>query len=361
MKTIGILTGGGDAPGLNAVIRAAVKTAIITYKYQVVGIQDGFDGLIKPGKMKPLTIESVHGILPKGGTILGTTNRGNPFEYKVSQAGEVVTKDYSSIVAHNVREAGIDCLIIVGGDGTLGIAQRFHEMGLPVVGIPKTIDNDLSATEFTFGFDTAVDAATWAVDRLHSTAESHHRVMLIEVMGRNAGWISLYSGVAGGADVILIPEIPYNMDSIVAKIQRRSEGGSKFSLIVVAEGAMPMGGGESYVNEEIDKLAPKRLGGAAETLANRISKLTSFEVRTTVLGHLQRGGSPSAYDRILGTKFGAAAVRLVSQDKYGYMVALRDNKVYDIEIAKAVGAMKTVSLDDDLLVSAKEMGICFGE
>ena len=362
MKTIGILTGGGDAPGLNAVIRAAVKTAIITYNYKVVGIEDGFDGLIKPGKMRKLTIESVHGILPKGGTILGTTNRGNPFAYRVKlDNGEVVEKDYSEIVMHNVREAGIDVLVIVGGDGTLTIAQKFFEKGLKVVGVPKTIDNDLSATEFTFGFDSAVDAATDAVDRLHATAESHHRVMLIEVMGRNAGWIALYSGVAGGADVILIPEIPVNLDSIIGKINRRNERGSKFSIIVVAEGAKMAGEEEHYVEEGADKLAPRRLGGMATYLAEKIYEKTGYETRTTVLGHLQRGGSPSAYDRILGTKFGAAAIRMVHQEKYGFMVGLHNNKTYEIEIDKAVHELNNVEMDDDLLVSAKEMGICFGE
>lgn len=361
MKTIGILTGGGDAPGLNAVIRAVVKTAIITYNYRVVGIEDGFEGLIKPGKMRKLTMDSVHGILPKGGTILGTTNRGNPFAYKIKIGDEVVEKDYSEIVMHNVREAGIDALIIVGGDGTLTIAQKFFEKGLKIVGVPKTIDNDLSATEFTFGFDSAVDAATDAVDRLHTTAESHHRVMLIEVMGRHAGWIALYSGVAGGADVILMPEIPVHINSIIGKINRRNEHGSKFSIIVVAEGATLAGEEEHYVVEGSDKLAPKRLGGIATYLADKIYELTGYETRTTVLGHLQRGGSPSAYDRILGTKFGAAAVRLVHKEKFGYMVGLRNNQTYEIEIANAVNVLNNVTMEDDLVVSALEMGICLGE
>jgi len=361
MKTIGILTGGGDAPGLNAVIRAVVKTAIITYNYKIMGIEDGFDGLIKPGKMRKLTLKDVSGILPKGGTILGTTNRGNPFAYRCMEDGKVVEKDYSSIVMHNVREAGIDAMIIVGGDGTLSIAQKFFEMGMKVVGVPKTIDNDLSATEFTFGFDSAVDEATDAVDRLHTTAESHHRVMLIEVMGRNAGWISLFSGVAGGADVILIPEIPFNIDSIVDKINERSEKGSKFSIIVVAEGAKPIGGEESYTDKGVDKLAPRRLGGAAERLADILFERTGHETRVTVLGHLQRGGSPSAYDRILGTKFGAAAVRLVNQEKWGKMVGLRNAQTYEIDIKAAIGELNTVKPDDDLLISAREMGICFGE
>lgn len=361
MKTVGILTGGGDAPGLNAVIRAVVKTAILTYNYRVVGIEDGFEGLIKPGKMRKLTLESVHGILPKGGTILGTTNRGNPFAYKMKIGDEIVEKDYSEIVMHNVREAGIDALIIVGGDGTLTIAQKFFEKGLKIVGVPKTIDNDLSATEFTFGFDSAVDAATDAVDRLHTTAESHHRVMLIEVMGRHAGWIALYSGVAGGADVILIPEIPVHIDSIVEKINKRNEYGSKFSIIVVAEGATLFGEEEHYVNEGSDKLAPRRLGGISTYLADKIYELTGYETRTTVLGHLQRGGSPSAYDRILGTKFGAAAVRLVNQGKFGFMVGLHNNQTYEIEIANAVNVLNNVTMEDDLVISAREMGICLGE
>lgn len=361
MKTIGILTGGGDAPGLNAVIRAVVKTAIITYKYKIMGIEDGFDGLIKPGKMRRLTLKDVSGILPKGGTILGTTNRGNPFSYRCIEDGKVIERDYSNIVMHNVREAGIDAMIIVGGDGTLSIAQKFFEMGMNIVAVPKTIDNDLSATEFTFGFDSAVDEATDAVDRLHTTAESHHRVMLIEVMGRNAGWIALFSGVAGGADVILMPEIPFSVDSIVDKINRRSERGSKFSIIVVAEGAKPIDGGESYHEVGVDKLSPRRLGGAADRLADTLFEKTEHEIRVTVLGHLQRGGSPSAYDRILATKFGAAAVRLVSREQWGMMVGLRNAQTYEIEIKAAIGELNTVKPDDDLLISAKEMGICFGE
>jgi 6-phosphofructokinase 1 len=360
MKTIGILTGGGDAPGLNAVIRSVVKISILKHGWKVFGIEDGFDGLIKPCKMKELTLKKVHGILPKGGTILGTTNRGNPFAYRTMENGQVVEKDYSPIVMHNVREAGIDALIIVGGDGTLSIAQEFYEKGLNIVGVPKTIDNDLSATEFTFGFDSAVDAATDAVDRLHTTAESHHRVMLIEVMGRNAGWIALYSGMAGGADVILIPEIPASIDKIIRKIERRKEKGEKFSIIVVAEGAN-LGDGEQIYHESIDKLAPKRLGGIAERVADAINQRTGTETRVTVLGHLQRGGSPSAYDRILGTLFGAAAVKLVEEEKYGRMVALNNNQIYDIEIKEAVGMLKRVPQDDQLVQAAKSMGICFGD
>ncbi len=360
MKKIAILTGGGDAPGLNAVIRAVVKTAILHYGMKVMGVEDGFDGLVKPGKMRELTLDSVNGILPKGGTILGTTNRGNPFAYKVMEGNKVVEKDYSQIVLHNIREAGIHALIVVGGDGTLAIAQKFYELGLNIVGVPKTIDNDLCATEFTFGFDSAVDAATDAVDRLHATAESHHRVMFLEVMGRNAGWIALYSGVAGGADVILIPEIPYLVDAVIKKIEDRSRRGSKFSIVVVAEGAKPQGGCEQYV-ESNDKLGPRRLGGAADLLAEHVFIKTGFETRTTVLGHLQRGGSPSAYDRTLGTRFGAGAVRLVSQEKFGWMPALENGKIYYTEISKSIGALKTVEQDNDLLASAREMGISFGE
>jgi ATP-dependent phosphofructokinase / diphosphate-dependent phosphofructokinase len=359
MKTIGILTGGGDAPGLNAVIRAVVKTAILTHGWKVLGIEDGFDGLIKPGKMRKLDMESIHGILPKGGTILGTTNRGNPFAYKEMENGKVVEKDFSGIVAHNVREAGIDALIVVGGDGTLAIAQKFHEMGLHIVGVPKTIDNDLSATEFTFGFDSAVDAATDAVDRLHATAESHHRVMFLEVMGRDAGWIALYSGMAGGADVILIPEIPFKVENIINKIQDRNESGSKFSIIVVAEGAT-FDGGEEIYHDSVDKLAPRRLGGVAERIADLVFEKTGFDTRVTVLGHLQRGGSPSAYDRILGTRFGAGAVRLIAEGKFGWMVALQNGQVYNIEINKAIGEIRHVQMDNDLLMAAREMGISFG-
>jgi ATP-dependent phosphofructokinase / diphosphate-dependent phosphofructokinase len=360
MKTIGILTGGGDAPGLNAVIRAVTKVAVLEYNWKVLGIEDGFDGLIKPCKMRELDLGSVSGILPRGGTILGTTNRGNPFAYKVIENGEPVEKDYSHIVIHNVKEAGIDALIIVGGDGTLSIAQMFQDRGLNIVGVPKTIDNDLSATEFTFGFDSAVDAATDAVDRLHSTAESHHRVMLIEVMGRDAGWIALYAGVAGGADVILIPEIPVDVDCIIDKIDERKKRGRKFSIIVVAEGAK-LKDREQVYQENVDKSAPKRLGGVAQYIGDVITQKTGIETRTTVLGHLQRGGSPSAYDRILGTLFGASAVRLVAEEKFGRMVALRNNDIYDIPIKDAIGEIKKVSADHNLVISARSMGICFGD
>src|SRR5689334_16089031 len=318
-RTIGILTGGGDCPGLNDVIRAAVRTATRDHDLEVIGIQFGFEGLLTRA-IVPLTTESIRGILPKGGTLLRTTNRGNPFEYPVPgrPAGSNICEDRSPQVVENIHDLGIDGIIAIGGDGTLKIAQRLCDMGIPVVAVPKTIDNDLEATDYTFGFQTAVAVATDAVDRLHTTAESHDRVMILEVMGRNAGWIALYSGIAGGADIILIPEIPYRPRVIVDLIEERQEGGRKFDIIVVAEGAKRFGGEETYLDK-----ATRRLGGVAYQVAADIQNHIELEIRVTVLGHIQRGGSPIAYDRVLASRFGAEAAKLAATDNFGKMVALR--------------------------------------
>src|SRR5437879_6003978 len=314
-KRIGILTGGGDCPGLNAVIRAAARTLNHEGNTEVVGIQFGFEGLLT-NAVVPLTTESIRGILPKGGTLLRTTNRGNPFAFPGQQEGHPVVIDRSAEVIRNIHELGIDGIIAIGGDGTLRIAQRLCDMGIPMVAVPKTIDNDLAATDYTFGFHTAVSVATEAVDRLHTTAESHDRVMILEVMGRHAGWIALYSGIAGGADIILIPEIAYSPDEVARSIRDRQREGSKFDIIVVAEGAKRLGGEEHY----LDKVT-RRLGGIAYQVAADIAQQIDLEIRVTVLGHIQRGGSPIAFDRILATRFGKAAADLIAHGDFGKMVA----------------------------------------
>ena len=354
-RRIGILTGGGDCPGLNAVIRAAVKSAIHDHQYEVVGIQNGFEGLLM-GATTPLTLDSIRGILPKGGTLLRTTNRGNPFEWLVNKEGQPCFEDRSSTCLENVEKLGLDGLIVIGGDGTLKIAQRFFELGVPVVAVPKTIDNDLASTDYTFGFMTAVSVATEAVDRLHSTAESHNRVMILEVMGRNAGWIALYSGIAGGADIILLPEIPYEPASIVQSIQERQNEGSRFDIIVVAEGAKRAGGEEIYLDK-----AARRLGGVAYQVAADIAQKIDLEIRVTVLGHTQRGGSPIAFDRILATRFGKAAVDLIAGRKLGCMVALRQDRIVNVPITDAVSNLKLVDPRGEVAETARSVGISFGE
>jgi len=321
IRKIGMLTGGGDCPGLNAVIRAVVKTAYNNYNVKIIGIADGFEGLMDDAKAQELTPADVRGILHQGGTILGTTNRGNPFEYKVKKGNRVIKEDRSDSVVENFELLELDALIVIGGDGSLKIANRFFlEKNIPVIGIPKTIDNDLVATDMTFGYKTAVQTATDAIDKLHTTAESHHRVMIIELMGRYVGWIAIESGLAGGADIILIPEIPYDVKKIVHTIKRRSAHGSKFSIIVVAEGAFPAGGAHSIVGEAKKELGAERLGGAGENLASLLSEEINMDTRVTVLGHIQRGGSPAAFDRILATRYGSAAVDLVIQNPDGQLV-----------------------------------------
>lgn len=353
---IGVLTGGGDCPGLNAVIRAVVKTAISEYGMDVYGIADGFEGLIRGDRVFALTRESVRGLLPRGGTILGTTNRGNPFAFPSRRGGKAVAVDKSAAVMKQFKFLELDALVVIGGDGSLGIANDFFKRGMPVIGVPKTIDNDLSATDLTFGFDTAVHTATDALDKLHTTAESHHRVMALEVMGRHAGWIALHAGIAGGADVILIPEIPFDYDAVSAKIARRDKRGSKFSIVVVAEGASPRGSRAVYSD-----VKAKRLGGIGESVAAELSARTGHEARVTVLGHLQRGGSPSAFDRILSSRYGVAAAHLAAQRAFGRMVCLHGNEIGSVPIAQAVGKLKTVQPDGEMVRTAKNLGICFGD
>ncbi|AVX20812.1 6-phosphofructokinase [Carboxydocella sporoproducens DSM 16521] len=358
LKRIGVLTGGGDCPGLNAVIRAVTKSALRA-GLEVVGIEDGFGGLIRQ-QFRPLNLAAVSGILPKGGTILGTTNRDNPFKYPVLVNGEKKYVDMSQTILDNLAVAGIDALVVIGGDGSLSIARELHNKGLRVVGVPKTIDNDLSATDITFGFDTALHTATEALDKLHTTAESHHRVMILEVMGRYAGWIALESGVAGGADVILIPEIEFQIENVVKKIEERCQQGKKFSIIVVAEGAKL---GENLVVQKVieDSGDPIRLGGIGQRLADELERRINLETRVTVLGHLQRGGSPTPFDRILGTRYGAAAVEALLEGENGVMVALRTPDIVTVSLAEATGVLKRVNPEHDLVQAAKAIGISFGD
>jgi ATP-dependent phosphofructokinase / diphosphate-dependent phosphofructokinase len=360
IKKIGISTGGGDCPGLNAVIRAVTYTAITEYGWEVIGIKDSFGGLIYPDQIMPLTIDVVKDILDKGGTIIGTTNRGNPFHWeKVKKDGTVEIVDYSDRVMENAEHLELDALIVVGGDGTQKIALGFQEKGLNVVGVPKTIDNDLSATDTTFGFDSAVRTATEALDKLRSTAESHHRVMVVEMMGRHSGWIALHSGLAGNAQFILIPEIPFDIELVAKKLNDRREHGDKYSIIVVAEGAIPKGGTESAMGKKPDGTIV--LGGIGHKVGDALSDLTKLEVRTLVLGHLQRGGSPTEFDRILGSRYGEAAVRLIAKGQFGYMVALKGTAITAVPIQEAVGETKKIYPEGTLVKVARSLGICFGD
>lgn len=360
IKRIAINTGGGDAPGLNAVIRAATLAAI-ERGWEVYGIRHGYRGLLDTTQLLPLTRASVRGITHLGGTILGTANKGNPFEYPLKTTdGKTKIIDVSDQVVENFREKHLDALICIGGDGSLRIAQKFIEKGIPIIGVPKTIDNDLSGTAITFGFDTAVTTATDAIDKLHSTAEAHERVMVVEVMGRYAGWIALESGLSGTADVILIPEIPYDIHKVCEKIMRREVAGRHFSIVVVAEGAKPVGGG-------LMTRGPKEagrevvLGGAGQYVAEQISELTGKETRSLVLGHLQRGGSPTTFDRLLGLRFGAAAVRALGDGQVNVMVALDPPLVKTIPLAKAIETMKSVPLDSDTVLTARALDVCLGD
>ena len=333
MARIGILTGGGDCPGLNPVIRAVVRKALLV-GYEVVGIKNGWKGLIENDTM-PLNMEAVSGILPKGGTILGTS-RTNPYK----KEGEVQK------LKDNFKVMGLDALIAVGGEDTLGVAAKLIKDGLaPIVGVPKTIDNDLSGTDYTFGFDTALNVATECIDRLHTTAESHHRVMVAEVMGRHAGWIATEAGIAGGADVILIPELPIDLDEVCNVIKKRHARGKTFSIIVVAEGAKFKDGAMVLQEQKLDAFGHVRLGGVGENLAEKIEKMTGYETRVSVLGHIQRGGSPTAFDRVLGTRFGVKAVELIKNKKYGRMVALSGIKIIDVALEEAVKSLKTVDME----------------
>ena len=351
-KQIGILTGGGDAPGLNAAIRAIVRTAIGEFGMRCVGIEDSFEGILGETHTMKLDRQSVSGILPRGGTILGTRNRGS-FVKMVGGKPSFPDLPIAEALA-NLDILGIEALVVLGGEGTLAIAEQFHKRGFPVIGVPKTIDNDLAATELTFGFMTAIDIATEALDRLHTTAASHDRVMILEVMGRHTGWIALHAGLAGSADIILIPEIPFSFESIVKKVNAREASGSRFTNIVIAEGATEIGKAEMYQDQE-----GMRLGGVGDYVRRRTEEMTGKESRCVVLGHLQRGGTPNAFDRMLGTNFGACAVRSLASGEVGKMVALQAGTIVTVPLNEACTSIKTVPVDGQLVRTARDIGITF--
>lgn len=356
-KKIGIVTGGGDAPGLNAVIRAAVRTASRQFGMRVIGIEDSFEGLIGETMMRELTTVDVSGLLPRGGTILGTRNKGQFCEHTPN--GMVFPEKPINAAIESMKQHGIEALVVLGGEGTLAIAEQFHLRGVPVVGVPKTIDNDLASTELTFGFMTAIDIATEALDRLHTTAESHDRVMILEVMGRDTGWIALHSGLAGSADVILIPEIPFSMERVVEKIVARDRGGSRFTNIVVAEGATELGGRGAHYLDSGDLTRAKRLGGIGDYIRHQVELTTGKEARCVVLGHLQRGGTPNSFDRMLATNFGACAVRALAEGERGCMVALQSAGVITVPLSEAIVNVKCVSPGGQLVRTARDIGISF--
>jgi phosphofructokinase-like protein len=364
IKRIAISTGGGDAPGLNAVIRAAVLSAV-NRGWEVYGIHDGYNGLMMPeqfieGGLVRLTRERVRGITHLGGTIIGTTNRGNPLKYPIKGPDDTIIEiDRSDELIRAFRLHQIDALISVGGDGSMAIANELAKKGLWVVGVPKTIDNDLDKTVITFGFDTACAFTVDCLDRLHTTAASHNRVIVMEVMGRYAGWIALESGLAGSADVILIPEIPYDLEIVAKKIRDREDHGSLFSIVIVAEGAMPKGGSISVISHEAGRA--ERLGGVGEKVAAELQVLTGKETRLVVLGHLLRGGTPTRFDRLIALRFGSAAVRAIAEGQKGIMVALDPPTVKYVPLEAAAKRIKTVPLNSDILVTARDMGICFGD
>lgn len=361
-KRVGVLTGGGDCPGLNAVIRAVTKAAITRYGLEVVGIEDGYLGLIE-NRVHPLRLPDVANILDRGGTILGTSNRANPSRYHVGNDanGDPIFEDVSERVVEHVKERGIDVLVCIGGDGTMSASAPLIDRGVAIVGVPKTIDNDLMHTEVTFGFDTAVATASEALDRIRTTAASHHRVMLVETMGRNAGWIALHAGAASGADVILIPEIEFTLDAVSRVCLDRSRHGKAYTLIVVSEGAKPVGGKvvvDRVVHESHDQI---RLGGVSEVLCDQIAERTRLECRATILGHVQRGGTPTARDRVLATQFGHRAVELIVEGKWNRMVAMQHGRLTDVPIRDVSNQERNVPDDDPLVIACRAVGVSFGD
>jgi len=358
-KRVGILTGGGDCPGLNAVIRGVAKSAINQYGMDVIGFYDGFLGLIEK-RYDFLTFNMVSGILTQGGTILGSSNKANPFSHCLMEGQEQITADVSDQCIELYNDLGLDALICVGGDGTMTIAGQLAQKGAKIVGLPKTIDKDLEETDITFGFDTARSIATEAIDRVHTTAASHHRVMLVEVMGRNAGWLALESGIAGGGDVILLPEIPYDIKEVASVVRRRSRFGSRFSLVVVAEGAKPIGGAQAVRKIVADSPDPVRLGGISHIIANQLEEETGIECRFAILGHVQRGGGPTPTDRLLATEFSVKAMELVDSGQFNHMVALQGCNLVAVPIEKVMGKQRLVPLDSPLIRSALSVGTSLG-
>lgn len=359
-KRIAILSGGGDCPGINAVIRAVTKKAIIDYDMEVIGIQDGYEGLIH-NHYRDLTFDDVSGILTVGGTILGTSNTANPYHYVAGRGKRLNFTDVSGRALDNIDRLNIDCLVCIGGDGTLTIANLLHRDGVPAIGVPKTIDNDIQGTDITFGFDSAVSIAAESIDRLHTTAQSHHRAMIVEVMGRNAGWIALYAGVASGGDIILIPEIPYDIEKVINRVKERGKRHKRFTIIVVAEGAKPRGG--EAVVQRVVKSSPEplRLGGIGFALGAEIEKLSGIETRTVVLGHLQRSGVPTPFDRVLATRLGSRAVDMIINKRFGYMVGVAGNSLIDVPLKVVAEGQRNIPASDPLIAAARSVGTCFGD
>ena len=362
IKKIALLTGGGDCPGLNAVIRAVTKNAILNYGVEVIGYKFGYRGLYNNDFVQ-LTVDSVNGILHQGGTILYSSNKDNLFDYQVEENGKIIKKDVSDVGVENLNKEGVDVLVVIGGDGTLTSARDFARKGVNVIGVPKTIDNDLASTDVTFGFNTAIDIVTESLDRLTTTAASHHRIMLCEVMGRNAGWIALESGIAGDADVILLPEIPYDLNRIVEKVKENEVAGKNHTLIVVAEGAKPKDGEVVVAKIVADSPDPIRLGGIGNKIAEDLEKvIKNHEIRCTVLGHIQRGGNTSTFDRILSTRYGVAAVELMMEGKFGQMVCLKGDTISSDTLENVIGQKtKTVNPESELVEAARKIGIIFAE
>lgn len=358
IKRIGILTGGGDCPGLNAVIRGVAKPAH-DYGMEVLGIEDGFEGFVN-GKARQLFNKDVSGILSIGGTILGSSNKGDPFHWPEESNGKINIVDRSDLAIKNFKNWNLDVLIAIGGDGTMNICKQLMDKGMNIIGVPKTIDNDLEATDQTFGHDSAVFVVSEAIDRLRTTANSHHRVMVIEAMGRYAGWIALNGGISGGADIILLPEFPFSWEKVYEKVLERNAAGKRYSLICVAEGAKPAGGEMVVKATDKKRTDPVRLGGIGELVAEKVSEGTGLETRVSVLGHLQRGGSPTPFDRILSTKFGTCAIELAAQKKFGRMVALKGNEITSVKIEDAISHQKLVTVNNQALLSAKAVGVSFG-
>jgi ATP-dependent phosphofructokinase / diphosphate-dependent phosphofructokinase len=359
---LGVLTGGGDCPGLNAVLRALVRRGVLEFGYEFVGIQNGFEGLMLPDLTQPLPLESVRGILNKGGTILGTSNKANPFQYAVREGDKMVERDLHEVALKRIKALKIDGLVCIGGDGTLSIAHQLAAKGVNVVGCPKTIDNDLSGTDVTFGFDTAIHTISDAIDKLHSTAEAHQRVMIVEIMGRNAGFLTLEGALAGGADFILIPELPYNVDSIVNRLNELREAKKRFAIIAISEGAFPSGGSQAVVNkaDEIPGRGVVRLGGSGKVLADLLAPHVDAEIRVTVLGHLQRGGGPSPADRVLATMYGSMVLDLVRDKKWDHMVCMKDGKIAFTSLAES-RKEKKVDIAGDKVRMARALGMSFGD
>jgi len=356
---IAILTGGGDCPGINAVIRAIAKKAILEYGTEIIGIKDGYEGIINSW-YRPLNFDDVSGILTLGGTILGTSNTANPYRYPSIKGNGMKFEDVSRTALANIASLEIDCLMCIGGDGTLNIASKLFKGGVPIIGVPKTIDNDILGTDIAFGFNSAVSIATEGVDRLHTTAQSHHRVMIVELMGRNAGWITLHTGVASGCEVILIPEIPYDIERVVEKVKGRNSRGKRFTIIVVAEGAKPKGGNvvvQRVVKESTD---PIRLGGIGFTLGAEIEKLSGIETRTVVMGHLQRSGVPTPFDRVLATKLGCKAIEMMVNERFGYMVGVRGDSLVEVPLDEVAQGQRNIPPDEPLIGAARSVDTCFG-